>query len=141
MLIGYARVSTCDHKPRLARSTRQRLGTGETLERRGIGLKILSQNMDTTCVDGHLIFTAFSTIAEFEHEIIRERTRAALDAARPGGSTYPCAVSAKDLKEARALLTNPEMAVVSLGRRLGVGPSARYRDLPAARHSAQGIEG
>ena len=134
MLIGYARVSTRDHKPhlqldalreagcerifeetasgakrdrpefaaaldsmrggdslvvwkldRLARSTRQLLETVEALERHGIGLKILTQNMDTTSAGGRLIFTVFSAIAEFEREIIRERTRAGLDAARARG--------------------------------------------------------
>ncbi len=66
---------------RLARSTRQLLDTVEGLARRGIGLKALTQDIDTTTAGGRLIFTVFSAIAEFEREIIRERTRAGLDAA------------------------------------------------------------
>ncbi|WP_291983000.1 recombinase family protein [Candidatus Accumulibacter sp. ACC005] len=122
---------------RLARSTRQLLETVEALELRGIGLKILTQNIDTTNAGGRLIFTVFSAIAEFEREIIRERTRAGLDAARSRGRTggRPRALSDKDLKEARVLLTDPEITVEDVARRLGVGPSTLYRYLPAARHS------
>ncbi|MEA4856993.1 MAG: recombinase family protein [Solidesulfovibrio sp.] len=79
---------------RLARSTRQLLETVETLEQRGIGLRILTQNIDTTNAGGRLIFTVFSAIAEFEREIICERTRAGLDAARArdrrGGAHVLC---------------------------------------------------
>jgi DNA invertase Pin-like site-specific DNA recombinase len=124
---------------RLARSTRQLLETVEALELRGIGLKILTQNIDTTNAGGRLIFTVFSAIAEFEREIIRERTRAGLDAARSRGRTggRPRALSEKDLKEARALLADSEITVEDVARRLGVGPSTLYRYLPAARHAAQ----
>lgn len=122
---------------RLARSTRQLLETVEALELRGIGLKILTQNIDTTNAGGRLIFTVFSAIAEFEREIIRERARDGLDAARSRGRTggRPRALSDKDLKEARVLLTDPEITVEDVARRLGVGPSTLYRYLPAARHS------
>ncbi|KHK00167.1 recombinase family protein [Desulfovibrio sp. TomC] len=125
---------------RLARSTRQLLETVEALEQRGIGLKILTQNMDTTSAGGRLIFTVFSAIAEFEREIICERTRAGLDAARFRGRKggRPRALSEKDLKQARALLTDPEITVEDVARRHGVGPSTLYRYLPAARQSVQG---
>ena len=124
---------------RLARSTRQLLETVESLEQRGIGLKILTQNIDTTNAGGRLIFTVFSAIAEFERDIIRERTRAGLDAARSRGRKggRPRVLSEKDLKQARALLTDPEITVEDVARRLGVAPSTLYRYLPAARHSVQ----
>ena len=126
---------------RLARSTRQLLETVEDLERRGIGLKILTQNMDTTSAGGRLIFTVFSAIAEFEREIICERTRAGLDAARSRGRKggRPRSLSDKDLKQARALLSDPEITVEDVARRLGVSPSTLYRYLPAARQSVQGL--
>jgi DNA invertase Pin-like site-specific DNA recombinase len=127
---------------RLARSTRQLLETVEEFERRGFGLKILTQNIDTTNAGGRLIFTIFSAIAEFEREIIRERTCAGLDAARLRGHKggRPRALSEKDLKQARALLTDPEITVEDVARRLGVGPSTLYRYIPAARQSAQDTE-
>jgi DNA invertase Pin-like site-specific DNA recombinase len=124
---------------RLAYSTRQLLETVGVLEQRGIGLKVLTQQMDTASAGGHLIFTVFSAIAEFEREIILERTRAGLDAARSRGHKggRPRVLSDKDLKEARALLTDPEITVEDVARRLGVGPSTLYRYLPAARHAVQ----
>jgi len=124
---------------RLARSTRQLLETVELLEQRGMGLHILTQNIDTTSAGGRLIFTVFSAIAEFEREIIRERTRAGLDAARSRGRKggRPRALTDKDLKEARALLADPEITVEDIARRLGVGSSTLYRYLPAARHALQ----
>ena len=125
---------------RLARSTRQLLETVELLEQRKIGLKTITQSIDTTNAGGRLIFTVFGAIAEFEREIIRERTRAGLDAARSRGRTggRPRALSDKDLKQARTLLSDPEITVEDVARRLGVGPSTLYRYLPAARHVAQG---
>ena len=124
---------------RLARSTRQLLETVELFERRKIGLKTITQNIDTTNAGGRLIFTVFGAIAEFEREIIRERTRAGLDAARSRGRKggRPRSLSDKDLKQARALLTDPEITVEEVARRFGVGPSTLYRYLPAARQTAQ----
>src|SRR5208337_1458299 len=124
---------------RLARSTRQLLETVELLEQRKIGLKTITQSIDTTNAGGRLIFTVFGAIAEFEREIIRERTRAGLDAARSRGRKggRPRSLSDKDLKQARALLTDPEITVEDIARRFGVGPSTLYRYLPAARQVAQ----
>lgn len=127
---------------RLARSTRQLLDTVEGLAQRSIGLKALTQDIDTTTTGGRLIFTVFGAIAEFEREIIRERTRVGLDAARTRGRKggRPRALAEKDLKQARALLADPEITVEDVARRLGVGSSTLYRYLPAARQTAQELE-
>lgn len=127
---------------RLARSTRQLLETVEDLQRRGIGFKAVTQSIDTTSAGGRLIFTVFGAIAEFERGIIGERTQAGLDAARSRGRKggRPRSLSDKDLKQARALLADPEITVEDVARRLGVGPSTLYRYLPAARQAAQGFD-
>ena len=124
---------------RLARSTQQLLETVGLLSQRRMGFKTITQNIDTTSAGGRLIFTVFGAIAEFEREIIRERTRAGLDAARSRGRKggRPRSLSDKDLKQARALLTDPEITVEDIARRFGVGPSTLYRYLPAARQTAQ----
>ena len=124
---------------RLARSTRQLLETVELLSQRQMGFKTVTQDIDTTNAGGRLIFTVFGAIAEFEREIIRERTRAGLDAARSRGRKggRPRSLSDKDLKQARALLTDPEITVEDIARRFGVGTSTLYRYLPAARQVAQ----
>ncbi len=120
---------------RLARSTRQLIGTVEELARRGVGFRCLTQDIDTTSAGGRLVFTIFSAVAEFEREIIRERTRAGLDAARARGRKggRPRKLKPKDLAAARALLRDPELTVEEVAGRLGVAPSTLYASLPGGR--------
>ena len=120
---------------RLARSTKQLIETVEELARRGVGFRCLTQDIDTTTAGGRLVFTIFSAIAEFEREIIQERTRAGLDAARARGRRggRPPALKARDLKEARALLADPDITVEQVAARLKVSPSTLYRHLPGGR--------
>ena len=75
--------------------------------------------------DERLVFTIFSSaIAEFERGIIHERTRAGLDAARARGRRggRPPAQKLRDLKQARALLRDPEITVEAVAGRLKVSP-------------------
>jgi DNA invertase Pin-like site-specific DNA recombinase len=74
-------------------------------------------------------------MAEFERSIIRERTRAGLDAARSRGRTggRPPALSAKDLAAAKALLRDKTITVEEVAHRLKVAPSTLYRHLPGGR--------
>lgn len=120
---------------RLARSTRQLIETVEGLEKRRIGFRCLTQDIDTTTAGGRLIFTVFAAIAEFEREIIRERTRAGLDAARARGKTggRPRSLNDKDLAAARAMLTDPTLTMEDIAARLKVAPATLYRYLPGGR--------
>ncbi len=70
---------------RLARSIKQLIETVEHLERREIGFRSLTEQIDTTTAGGRLIFHIFGALAEFERSIIRERSRAGLEAARARG--------------------------------------------------------
>ena len=128
---------------RLARSTKQLIETVEELARRGIGFRCLTQDIDTTTAGGRLVFTIFSAIAEFEREIIQERTRAGLDAARARGRRggRPPALKPRDIKEARALLADPEITVEQVAARLKVSPSTLYRHLPGGRGAVQDAAG
>ena len=128
---------------RLARSTKQLIETVEELARRSIGFRCLTQDIDTTTAGGRLVFTIFSAIAEFEREIIMERTRAGLDAARARGRRggRPPALKPRDLKEARALLADPEITVEEVAARLKVAPSTLYRHLPGGRSAVQNATG
>jgi DNA invertase Pin-like site-specific DNA recombinase len=70
---------------RLGRSLPHLIATMTDLEERGIGFKSLTENIDTTTSGGKLIFHIFGALAEFERNLIRERTTAGLTAARARG--------------------------------------------------------
>jgi DNA invertase Pin-like site-specific DNA recombinase len=120
---------------RLARSMKQLIETVERLRVRGIGFRSLTEAVDTTTAQGVLIFHLFSALAEFERALIRERTRAGLDAATRAGRTggRPAKLTDDDLDVARTLLVNPDITVAEIADRLGVSPATLYRYLPAAR--------
>src|SRR5918911_675133 len=70
---------------RLGRSLRHLIDTVTTLQERGIEFKSLTESIDTTTSGGKLVFHIFGALAEFEREIIRERTNAGLASARARG--------------------------------------------------------
>jgi len=70
---------------RLGRTLKHLIATITDLNEKGIGFKSLQENMDTTTSGGKLIFHIFGALAEFEREVIRERTNAGLHAARARG--------------------------------------------------------
>lgn len=120
---------------RLARSLKQLIETVEELGGRGIGLKSVTESIDTTTTGGRLVFHIFAALAEFERGVIRERTRAGLDAARARGRTggRPPALTETDIAAARAMLRDPDITVGEVAKRLKVVPSTLYRHLPGGR--------
>lgn len=120
---------------RLARSLRQLIDTVEMLEAHGIGFCSLTEAIDTTSPGGKLIFHIFAALAEFERDIIRERTRAGLASARERGKTggRPPALSSGDLAVAKALLRDPNITVEEVARRVGVSVSTLHRHIPGGR--------
>ena len=72
---------------RLGRSLTHLIETITRLNKRGIGFKSITESIDTTTSGGKLIFHIFGALAEFERDIIRERTQAGLHAARARGRT------------------------------------------------------
>jgi DNA invertase Pin-like site-specific DNA recombinase len=72
---------------RLGRSLKHLIETITTLHDRQIGFKSITENIDTTTSGGKLIFHIFGALAEFERDIIKERTQAGLNAARARGRT------------------------------------------------------
>lgn len=124
---------------RLARSLRQLIDTIEELEKKGIGFKSLTENIDTTTSGGRLVFHIFGALAEFERILIKERTMAGLKAAKAMGKKggRPQALEAEDLRDAKALLRNKKITVKEVAKRLKVDPSTLYRYLPGGRRSVQ----
>ena len=127
---------------RLARSLPQLIETVAQLEAQGIGLRSLTEAVDTTTAGGKLIFHIFGALAEFERSVIRERTHAGLKAARDRGRKggRPPALAAADLAAAKAMLRDPEITVAEVAKRLRVSPATLYRHLPAARAQASGAK-
>lgn len=119
---------------RLARSLKQLIETVEGLEERSIGLRSLTENIDTTTSGGKLVFHLFGALAEFERSIIRERTSAGLAAARARGRLggRPPALTDKDLAVARSLLKDGH-SPKAVAAQLGVSKSTLYKYLPAAK--------
>lgn len=122
---------------RLARSTKQLIETVEGLEARGVGFLSLTEKIDTTSAGGRLIFHVFAALAEFERGLIRERTVAGLASARARGRMggRPRSMSPQDVEVATTLLSNPDLTVVEVARRLNVSPATLYRHIPSGRSS------
>ena len=122
---------------RLARSVRQLVETAEDLAKREIGLRVLTQAIDTTSPGGRLVFHVFAAVAEFERELTLERTHAGLAQAKAlgrRGGRKP-AMGPAEIKRAKAMLADPTIAVEEVAAQLGVQPSTLYRHIPGGRSS------
>ncbi|MCB1257831.1 MAG: recombinase family protein [Microthrixaceae bacterium] len=115
---------------RLARSLRNLLDLVELLSQRGVHLRSLTESIDTSSASGRLVLSVFGALAEFERELIRERTAAGLEAARARGARIgrPAAVTRDQLAQARTLVAGGHR-VGDVAKTLGVGRSTLYRAL------------
>ena len=107
---------------RLDRSLKDLIARITELNDRTIGFKGLTENIDTTTSGGKLIFHIFGALAEFERDIIRERTNAGLEAARARGKRggRPPALSQEKIKLARRLYADTSTSVAEICKMLGV---------------------
>ena len=121
---------------RLARSVRQLVDTAGTLRERGIELRSLHDAIDTSSATGRLTFHLFAALAEFERDVIRDRTAIGLAAARARGRRggRPRKLGKKDLAHATALLREGTTPFVEIARRVGVAPSTLYGYFPGGRY-------
>jgi DNA invertase Pin-like site-specific DNA recombinase len=115
---------------RLSRSLRHLIDTIEMLKARGIGFRSLTEGFDTTTPGGRLIFHVFGALAEFERELIRERSRAGQAAARARGKRggRPRANTAK-VAAAKALYHARELPVSEICRATGISEATLRRAL------------
>jgi DNA invertase Pin-like site-specific DNA recombinase len=116
---------------RLGRDLRHLVNTVDDLARRGIGLRVLTGHgaIDTTTAQGKLMFGIFATLAEFERELIRERTIAGLVSARARGRVggRKAAMTPAKVRLAQAAMGQPETNVADLCKELGVSRQTLYR--------------
>src|SRR5574339_109562 len=105
---------------RLGRSLRHLIDTVSVLQDRGIGLKSLQEQIDTTTSGGKLVFHVFGALAEFERDLIRERTNAGLTAARARGRLggRPKALDAKKAQIAQSLYSDKSNSIADICRAL-----------------------
>ncbi len=113
---------------RLGRSLRHLIDTVSELEERGIGFRSLQESIDTTTSGGRLIFHIFGALAEFERNLIRERTIAGLQAARARGRLggRPRKLNAKKTELAYQLHDEQKYAVKEICQMLGVSKPTLY---------------
>lgn len=114
---------------RLGRSLKHLLETITALNNRGIGFKSITESIDTTTSGGKLIFHIFGALAEFERDIIRERTQAGLNAARARGRKggRPKALTPRKAQMALALYTDKNNTIDDICRTLNISRATLYR--------------
>lgn len=116
---------------RLGRSIRHLIDQLAALQERGVEFRSLQENIDTSSSGGRLVFHLFASLAEFERDLIRERTTAGLEAARARGRTggRPPLLTKDKLRTARKLYAQQDMTVAKIGEVLGVSRTTVYRAL------------
>ena len=116
---------------RLGRSLKDLIERITDLNNRNIGFKSLTENIDTTTSGGKLIFHIFGALAEFERDIIKERTTAGLTAARArgrqGGRPRSSLSDEKKLQMARQMYANKNLPVREICKALGIPRSTFYK--------------
>jgi DNA invertase Pin-like site-specific DNA recombinase len=125
---------------RLGRSLPHLIETVTALETRSIGLRSITENIDTTTAGGRLIFNVFGALAAFERDLVRERTKAGLAPAaargRQGGRKP--VVTPDKLARARVLIANG-LTVREAASRVKVGKTALYQAIAEAKHASSEI--
>ncbi len=113
---------------RIGRSLPHVVGLVGDLQKRGVGLKVLTGDIDTTTATGRLVFGIFATLAEFERDLIHERTMAGLAAARARGRAggRPRVMTKQKLKAAMAMMADRDNAARDVAKQLGVSVSTLY---------------
>ena len=115
---------------RLGRSVSHLIETVRDLEKHGIDMHSLTEQIDTTTSGGRLIFHVFGALAEFERDLIRERTQAGLNAAKARGRRggRKPVVTDEKLNRARALMANG-LTAREAAARVKVGKTSLYKAL------------
>ena len=114
---------------RLGRSLKHLIETITTLNNQKIGFKSITENIDTTTSGGKLVFHIFGALAEFERDIIKERTKAGLSAARARGRLggRPKALNAKKISIAQALYNDKRNSITDICKTLNISRATFYR--------------
>lgn len=119
---------------RLGRSLKELITLINDFQQKGVGFRSLNDAIDTTTAQGRLVFNLFASLAEFERDLIRERTRAGLSAARSRGRLggRPKGLGKETLakaKAARTLYEAKDKTAEEIGKLLSISRASVYRYL------------
>jgi DNA invertase Pin-like site-specific DNA recombinase len=116
---------------RLGRSLAHLIETIGELEERGVHFKSLQEQLDTGTSGGKLVFHVFGALAEFERDLIRERTKAGLAAARARGRLFgrPKVLTPQQVEQLRTLAKDERNTVAEICQTLGISRATYYRYL------------
>jgi DNA invertase Pin-like site-specific DNA recombinase len=119
---------------RLGRSLTQLIALMTQLDNRGVGFRSLTEQIDTTTSGGKLIFHIFGALAEFERNLIRERTNAGLAAARARGRQggRPKKLDIRKAEMAQQLYDDKSNTIDDICRTLGISRATLYRYISTA---------
>lgn len=122
---------------RLARSVADLVDLAGRLEAAGVQLRSLQEQLDTSSAGGRLIFHVFAAVAQFERDLISERTNAGLAAARERGRRggRPTVMTPEKLAAAQALQRSGDLTIDQMARQLGIGRSTLTKHLRLAREA------
>ena len=126
---------------RLGRSLKQLIEVALDLEKRGIGLRSLQEQIDTTTPGGKLVFHVFGALAEFERDLVRERTQAGLSAARARGRVggRRPVLTGKKAETALAMYRSRALPVAEICKTLGVSRTSLYRLISAHKDAEEKV--
>lgn len=127
---------------RLGRSLSNLVQLINELKDRGVGFRSLEENIDTTSGVGKLIFHIFASLAEFERDLIRERTMAGLASARARGKMggRPRSLDAKKVDLAKSMYRDKKNSVMDICSTLEIGKTTFYRYLNDSRYDEEETE-
>ena len=116
---------------RVGRSTADLLATVENLAQRSVSFCSLQERIETGSAAGRLMLTVFAALAAFERDLLSERTKAGLAAARSRGRRggRPPALGPRQVRLARPMLADVTVSVAEVARHFGVGRTTLYRSL------------
>ena len=117
---------------RLGRSLRDLLDAAEVLRERGIALRSLTEHIDTSTAAGKMLYAILGAVAQFERDVLRERTVAGIRAAKARGERIgrPPALTPSQIREAKAMMARGD-SPSHVARILRIGRSTLYRALSA----------
>lgn len=116
---------------RLGRSNSHLMEIIENLNDRDIGFLSLTEQFDTKSAHGRFILAISAVYAEFERNLLRERTLAGLNAARARGKTggRPPKLSKAQIQQGQVLAANPEVSIADICKTLNISRATYYRHI------------